>query len=211
MSKYDLVVFDLDGTLVDSDLALVKVALKMAEKFMIKKHVNIDDLLALNGPSLDESLPVLFPHDELEELRNEYYRLAPDSAKDITIFPDVIRMLDDLDKLNIKVALFTSRARASAEQILAKEGILDRFMMSVCGNDGFPKKPSGVGLRHIISEMGVDPNRTLFVGDNWRDILAGADAKVDVAFLRPYRRLHQEDLHAAYTINDLSELIEVVL
>lgn len=211
MSKYDLVVFDLDGTLVDSDLALVKVALKMAEKFIIKKHVNIDDLLALNGPSLDESLPVLFPHDDLEELRNEYYRLAPGSANDITLFPDVVRMLDDLAKLQIKVALFTSRARASAVQILTKEGIFERFMMTVCGNDGFLKKPSGDGLKHIMREMEVSRERTIFVGDNWRDILAGADAGVDVAFLRPYRRLHQEDLHAAYTINDLSELIEVIL
>lgn len=210
MNKYNLVVFDLDGTLFDSDLALVKIAFKMSEKFLFRKNVNIDDLLYINGPSLDESLPFLFPDYPIEDLRKEYYKHAMTTSLDITMFPQVTKMLKDLEALNIKMAVFTSRARISAVHLLKQHGIHDRFVKIVCGDDGFTKKPSGEGLDHIIKELKFSKEDTLFVGDNWRDILAGADVGVDVAILKPYRRIHKVDAKAKIVINDLSEIVEVV-
>lgn len=72
MSKYQLVVFDFDGTLIDSDLALVKIGLKLSETFLPKKDVSIDDYLYLNGPSLSESFPLLFPGVPYETLLAKY-------------------------------------------------------------------------------------------------------------------------------------------
>ena len=210
MNKVNLVVFDFDGTLVDSDLALVKVGLKMSEHFLIKKDVSIDDFLFLNGPSLDESLPLLFPGYDLKELRDAYYKLAPDSAKDVTLFPRVRELLRKLKEKKIDIAIFTSRSRFSTELILKRHGLLSKFKVIVCGDDGFARKPSGEGLTHLIKKAGTKPEKTLFVGDNWRDILAGKDAKVAVAFLKPYRRIHKLDLKADYAINELIEVLEVL-
>lgn len=210
MSKYDLVVFDFDGTLFDSDLALIKIALKMSEEFLIKKEVNIDDFLFLNGPSLDESLPTLFPSSDVSDLKKAYYKLAPDSAKDITLYKNVRKLLKELKAQKVEVAIFTSRSRFSTEQILKQHGLFSKFKMVVCGDDGFPKKPSGKGLTYILKTLNVTPKKALFVGDNWRDILAGNDAGVDVAFLRPYRRIHKLDLKAKILIDDVIELVEVI-
>lgn len=210
MSKFDLVVFDFDGTLVDSDLALIKVGLKMGESFLLKKDVSIDDFLFLNGPSLDESLPLLFPDVPLEALKAKYYELALDSAKDMTLFKHSVETLDALSALKIDLAIFTSRSRNSVELILKQHRLFNKFKMIVCGDDGFSKKPSGEGLAHIIKELDVKASRTLFVGDNWRDILAGSDVSVPVAFIKPYRRPHKLDVKAQYVINDLSEIVEVV-
>lgn len=210
MSKFDLVVFDFDGTLVDSDLALIKVGLKMGESFLLKKDVSIDDFLFLNGPSLDESLPLLFPDVPLESLKAKYYELALDSAKDMTLFKHSVETLDALSALKIDLAIFTSRSRNSVELILKQHRLFNKFKMIVCGDDGFSKKPSGEGLAHIIKELDVKASRTLFVGDNWRDILAGSDVSVPVAFIKPYRRPHKLDVKAQYVINDLSEIVEVV-
>ena len=210
MSKFDLVVFDFDGTLFDSDLALVKIALKMSETFLVKKDLSIDDLLFINGPSLDESLPLIFPGVELEELRAKYYEIALDSARDITLFKQAKPLLAELKKRKIDVAIFTSRARTSTELILKQHGMQNDFKMVVCGSDGFTKKPSGEGLTHLLDTLGVKPNRALYVGDNWRDILAGNDAGVPVAFIKPHRRIQKVDIKAQYTINDLNEVLEVI-
>lgn len=210
MSKYDLVVFDFDGTIADSDLALVKIGLKMSKKFLIKKDVSIDDLLFLNGPSLDESLPLLFPGYDIKELRNAYYELAPDSAKDITLFPPVKDVLKVLKGKKVNVAIFTSRSRFTTELILKRHGLYSKFKMIVCGDDGYARKPSGEGLNAIIKKLGAKPQKTLLVGDNWRDILAAKDAGVDVAFIAPYRRVHKLELKATYVLNDLSELMEII-
>ncbi|MDY0214502.1 MAG: HAD family hydrolase [Bacilli bacterium] len=210
MNKINLVVFDFDGTIADSDLALIKIGLKMSERFLIKKDVSIDDFLFLNGPSLDESLPVLFPGYDIKELKDAYYALAPDSAKDITLFPGVKGLLKELKNKKIEVAIFTSRSRFSTELILKRLGLLTKFKMIVCGDDGFPKKPSGEGLKHIIKTLGTKPEKTLFVGDNWRDILAGKDVGAPVAFIRPYRRIHKLDLKAPFVINDIMEILEVI-
>lgn len=210
MSKFELVVFDFDGTLVDSDLALVKIALKMTEEFLPKKDLSIDDLLFINGPSLNESLPFIFPGIDENVLRDKYYELAVDSIKDITLFKQTLPLLKALKARKIDVAIFTSRSRASTELILKQHGLMHEFKMIVCGNDGFSKKPSGEGLAHIIKELDVKPSRTLFVGDNWRDILAGSDVGIPVAFIKPHRRLHKLDIKAQYVIEDVSEVLGIV-
>ncbi len=210
MSKYALVVFDLDGTLVDSDLALIKVGLKMTETFLAKKDLSIDDFLFLNGPSLDESLPLIFPGVPVNKLREKYYELAPDSIKDMTLFKNVVTVLDELKAQKVQMGIFTSRSRMSVELILKQHGLTHYFKEVVCGDDGFSKKPSGEGLAYISDKLKVAREDTLFVGDNWRDILAGNDVGVPVAFIKPYRRQSKLDINALYMINEISEVLEVI-
>jgi len=209
-SKYDLVVFDLDGTIADSDLGLVKVGIKMSETFLPRKDINMDDYLFLNGPTLDETMPYLFPGYDLDELIKKYYEYLPDSIKDITMFKGARELIKLLKKHDVDMALLTNRARASTEQILKRHGVFKCFKTLVCVDDGFKKKPSGEGLRHICQTLGHSPERTIFVGDNWRDILAGQDAGVDVAFIHQHRRPHRLDVSAKYVLDDISEVVEVL-
>lgn len=210
MNKYQLVVFDFDGTLIDSDLALIKIGLKMSEVFLPKKDVSIDDYLYLNGPSLSESMPLIFPDVPFEEIRAKYNELAVDSARDMTLFKNGREILDYLQEKKIGVALFTSRYRLTTELVLKQKGIFNDFKMIVCGDDGFSKKPSGEGLKHISDKLKIDPKRMLFVGDNWRDVVAGSDAGVVTVFIKSHRRHDKLDIKADYEINDLIEIKEVI-
>lgn len=209
-SKYDLVVFDLDGTVADSDLGLVKIGIKMSETFLPRKDINMDDYLFLNGPTLDETMPYLFPGYPLEDLINKYNELLPESVKDITLFNGAKDVIKTLSESGVEIALLTNRARSSTEQILKRHGVLSYFKMLVCVDDGFKKKPSGEGLVHIMKKLGYKPAKTIFVGDNWRDILAGQDAGIDVAFIHQHRRPHRLDVTAKYVLNDISEVLEVL-
>ncbi|OQC09835.1 MAG: Pyrophosphatase PpaX [Tenericutes bacterium ADurb.Bin087] len=209
-SKYNLVVFDLDGTIADSDLGLVKIGLKMSETYLPRKDINMDDYLFLNGPTLDETMPYLFPGYPLEELMAKYNEYLPESVKDITMFKGAKELIKTLNDHNLDLALLTNRARASTEQILKRHGVHGFFKTLVCVDDGFKKKPSGEGLVHIMQTLKHTPDKTLFVGDNWRDILAGQDAGVDVAFIHQHRRPHRLDVSAKYVLDDISDVLGVL-
>ena len=204
-SKYDLVVFDLDGTIADSDLGLVKVGIKMSETFLPRKDINMDDYLFLNGPTLDETMPYLFPGYDLDELIKKYYEYLPDSIKDITMFKGAKELIV-VKKHDVDMALLTND-KSSTEQILKRHGVLCFELW--CVDDGFKKKPSE-RLTSYCQTLGHSPERTIFVGDNWRDILAGQDAGVDVAFIHQHRRPHRLDVSAKYVLDDISEVVEVL-
>ncbi len=210
-NKYDLVIFDLDGTLVDSDLGLVKIGLELSKYFLPKKDVTVDDYLYLNGPPLSESLAVLFPEADVSEVIAKYYELAADSIKDITLFKKTITALQTLKKNDVRLAIFTSRHRKSTDLIVKKFALAQYFELIVAGNDGFKGKPSGEAIRHIYEKLGEKPARTLYVGDNWRDVLAAKDANVEIAFILPYRRRFALDLTVDYELNDINDVVEVVV
>lgn len=210
-NKYDLVIFDLDGTLVDSDLGLVKVGLELSKYFLPKKGVTVDDYLYLNGPPLSESLALLFPDADVNEVIAKYYELAVDSVKDVTIFPKTLETLKTLKQNKVRLAIFTSRHRRATDLIVKKFGLAPYFELIIAGNDGFKSKPSGEAIKHIYEELDEKRARTLYVGDNWRDVLAAKDANVEIAFVLPYRRRFALDLTVDYELNDINDVVEVVV
>lgn len=209
-NKYSLLVFDIDGTVIDSDLALTKIGLEIAKTYKVDSRVTIDEYLALNGPSLDESLPALFPGYDINELKQAYYNLAHDSIDDMTLFKGVKQLLTELSE-TYKLAIFTSRGRSSVREILNKFDLTNLFSFIVCGDDGFAKKPSAEGMNVIIKEIGVIPTQTLFIGDNWRDVEAGKNAGVDVAFVKSHRRVTRLISEPKYILEDITELKKVLI
>lgn len=210
MNKFKLVVFDLDGTLVDSDLALVKVGLEIARHFKVKEGINIDDYLHLNGPPLQETLPDLFPHNTLEETKGKYYELSSGTIDDMTLFPGTEDVLKKLLAAGVKLAIFTSRHRRNTEEIIEKYRLNKYFSLVIAGSDNFAPKPSGESLRHIMNELKVTQKETLYVGDNWRDVSAAHDAGVEIGFIMPHRRRHDETLEIDYKLNTITDVLEVV-
>lgn len=211
MNKFTLVVFDLDGTLADSDLALVKVGLEIAKHFSPREGVSIDDYLYLNGPPLSESLAYLFPHDDVELTKNKYYELAGTTINDVSLFPGTKEVLQKLLEANVRLAIFTSRHRRAMELILKKHDLNQYFELIIAGNDGFKPKPSGEAIKHIYETLCVPQEKTLYVGDNWRDVAASKEAGVEIAYITSTRRPFDATLTVNYKLQNITEVLEVVL
>ncbi|HZJ89138.1 MAG TPA: HAD family hydrolase [Bacilli bacterium] len=211
LNKFKLVVFDLDGTLVDSDLALVKVGIEIARHYRQREGANIDDYLYLNGPPLNESLAILFPHDDIELTRQKYYDLAGTTIDDVSIFKSTLLVLESLLAAGVTLALFTSRHRRAMELILDKYDLNKYFSEIIAGNDGFAPKPSGEALTHIMERLNFSGKETLYVGDNWRDVGVARDAGTRIAFIKSHRRKPDETLVVDYELKDIKDVLEVVL
>jgi pyrophosphatase PpaX len=186
------VVFDLDGTLLDS-LPLVLSAITHAlEPFGGRPTMDI--FARLGGPPDRFLRPLL---DDLKNLPIALERLGAfhrENAHLIRPYEGVNTLLAELRDLDVQLALWTGRDRESADWLLQSHDLQGFFATVVCGDDLPSHKPDPEGLREIMRRLGVKPADTLFVGDADVDVLGGVACGVDTLLIRHNREV---ELHIA--------------
>lgn len=204
------VVFDLDGTLLDS-LPLVLAAIAHAlEPFGPRPTMEI--FAKLGGPP-ERFLGTLL--DDLNHVptalqRMEAYHRA--NSHLIQPYNGAGGFLADLQRRGVRVALWTGRDRATTEVLLREHRLEGYFATTVCGDDLPTNKPDPQGLREIVHRLGVRPEETLFVGDADVDVLGGVGCGVDTLLIRHSRAV---ELHIASkswrTVTSPVEAFQLVL
>ena len=120
MKKKKLILFDFDGTLLDSDQMIV---VTFQQLYALYKKDNIFDLkkvLTFSGPPIKETLKNEFPDIDQDFIFNEFVRLSTiNYDKYVHLFPYVKEMIDILKNHNIKVGLITSKARKATMYALS--------------------------------------------------------------------------------------------
>ncbi|HEX8042898.1 HAD-IA family hydrolase [Candidatus Deferrimicrobium sp.] len=173
-----LLVFDLDGTLVDSkeDLAnAVNVALESFDlpplsKPVIYSYVG-DGASALILRALPPEDADLLPK-VLDRFLAYYQRHLLDSTR---AYPGVVGALRKWAGI-YRMAVLTNKGVAMSREILSGLS-LDGYFFEVRGGDSFgTKKPDPEGLLHILREAGVEARETIMIGDSRNDVLAGKAA-----------------------------------
>lgn len=166
------VVFDLDGTLVDS-LPFVMEAFSHALAPYLDQPLTLERFAHFGGPP-DRLFPQLVREEAqaaaaLERLAayNAQYGYRP------ALFPGARGLLQSLQARGVALALWTGRDRTSAEAILQYHQLAPFFGAIVCGDDLGTHKPDPEGLQTILERLAVTPEATLFLGDADVDVLAG--------------------------------------
>jgi phosphoglycolate phosphatase len=179
--RFRLLVFDWDGTLVDStgiiaasiqqaccDLGL-PVPLESAAKFVI--GLGLADALRKVAPTLAAA-----DYPRLSERYRHHY-LARDA--DIPLFEGAREMLDELDARGHLLAVATGKSRVGLARALAHQRLEHRFVASRCADEGFPKPHPDMLLR-LMERCEVSASETLMIGDTSHDLElarnAGANA-----------------------------------
>lgn len=173
-----LLVFDLDGTLVDSkeDIAnAVNVALESFDlpplpNPVIYSYVG-DGASALILRALPPEKADLLP-EVLDRFLAYYQRHLLDTTR---AYPGVVEALRKWAGI-YRMAVLTNKGVAMTQEILSGLS-LDGYFFEVRGGDSFgTKKPDPEGLLHILREAGVDAQEAIMVGDSRNDVLAGKAA-----------------------------------
>ena len=181
------VVFDLDGTLLDS-LPLVLAAISYAlEPF--GRRPTMDIFAKLGGPparflpeflSDENHVPVAMERLDAYHRQNTHL---------IQPFEGVRALLAGLKTHGVQTAIWTGRDRESAERLLRVHQLEGYFATVVCGDDLPTHKPEPEGLREIMRRLGVTSAETLFVGDADVDVLGGEACGVDTVLIRHNREI----------------------
>jgi pyrophosphatase PpaX len=204
------VVFDLDGTLLDSLPLVLRAITHALAPFGPQPTMEI--FATLGGP------PERFLAELLSDLKHlpiALERLGSfhrENAHLIQPYEGVSSHLTHLRELGVQVALWTGRDRVSAGWLLKRHALSGFFSTVVCGDDLPSHKPNPEGLREIIRRLGVTPEQTLFVGDSDVDVLGGVGAGVDTLLIRHNR---EPELHISTqswrTVASPGEAFDVVL
>jgi phosphoglycolate phosphatase len=213
------VVFDLDGTLIDSapDLAAaLNLVLEMRGlepletaqvRFMIGAGVPklIERGFRARGERGEEVLAESLDPELLDAFLSYYNAHADDLTK---VYPGVYDLLLALANLEIPVGLCTNKPIEATREILASFQIEENFASVIGGTSGFPKKPDPAGLLACVRELGARPEETLYIGDSATDVKLARNAGLPVALVSyGYEKDSVADLDADLVVDRLEEII----
>ena len=176
------VVFDLDGTLVDS-LPLVLAAIRHAiEPF--GGSASMDIFAHLGGPPQSFLPKLVSDPSHVPEAVRRMYLFHHGNAHLIRPYEGVRSLLKRLNELGVRVAIWTGRDRESTDSLLRTHDFGELMAAVVCGDDLSSHKPDPAGLREIMTRLGSAATETLFVGDADVDVLGGHACGVDTVLIR---------------------------
>ena len=182
MKKYKLYIFDLDGTLLDSDKMLIETFHYLYKKYKPTDYV-IDDnkIITFSGPQIRDTLKQEFPELDqemmLKEWRVESVKNYPKFTK---LFPGAIELLSTLVEKGIYTAIYTNKHRFATDEAFKLFGISDLDIWSVTGDDVKTQKPNPEGLEIAMNHFGIkDRKEVIYIGDSVYDARTAENAGVD--------------------------------
>lgn len=209
------VIFDLDGTLLDSvgDLAvalnatLAELGLAPHPQDKVRTMVGgglaklLDRALATHGAALPDAA-----RDQAETRLFQLYAEQP--AVLSRLYPGAAQTLRALDHAGIALGLCTNKPAAISRDLLQAMGIADSFGAIQGGDGDSPKKPDPAGLLRVVDELGAEPSTTLMVGDSMIDVQTARAAKLAgiVLVSHGYSVTPVTELGADMVIDGLEEL-----
>ena len=176
MKKYDVIAFDLDGTLTDPEQGLVDGFIYAFKKMGVTDYGDRESLRRFIGPSLYVVWQDEFGFDEttvveaIEKFR-EYYNIY--GWWDNRVYPGIVEMLSELKAAGKTIVLATSKPEGTAIKIMKLFG-LDRYFDFMGGAAGDNRDHKWQVLEYSLKAVGADPGRAILVGDRIYDA-EGAD------------------------------------
>lgn len=209
---YPLVIFDLDGTLVDSAADIAEALNRTLQDWQLPR-VPESTVLTWIGDGVrrlvEQAFTAAHSDIDLDRVMPGFMRhYAECLLRSPRLYDGVAPALEALRARQVPLAICTNKPSAMVAPLLAHLGIEHYFAM-VLGGDSVPeRKPSGAPLRHIADAFNVAPGAALMVGDSITDYRAAVDAGMPVALVRyGYPRgLDLETVDAVAVVDDLRAL-----
>jgi phosphoglycolate phosphatase len=214
---FDIVGFDLDGTLVDTSGDLTT-AVNYTLGVAGRAPLPVDIVRGMIGGGAKAMLQLGLDATggcEAEEARRLYKLMLAYYGENIAVhsqpFPGMLAALDELDSLGVQVAVVTNKFESFARKLLSQLGLIDRFATLIGGDTLGPgrAKPAADPVLEMIARLGS--GRAAFVGDSIYDTQAARNAQVpSVAVSFGFLDRPVEDLGADAVIDSYDELVPVL-
>ncbi|EGV32847.1 HAD-superfamily hydrolase, subfamily IA, variant 1 [Thiorhodococcus drewsii AZ1] len=177
---FELIVFDWDGTLMDSEARIVACLQKAFSELDLPVPTR-EAARDIIGLGLDEAMTRLHPGVSAEvraELVLHYRRhfLGGDPTPSV-LFPGVRETLDWIVSAGYRLAVATGKSRAGLDRSIHETGLEGYFHATRCADETF-SKPNPQMLFELMDELGASPRETLMIGDTEYDMQMAGNARV---------------------------------
>ena len=182
MNRYDLVIFDLDGTLLDTSAGILAALKRILPEFSLPIPAD-EKLRSYIGPPVEYTLQAHYALKE-EECRKVSARFREvyfgDQLFNANPFPEIEELLKACKQRGVKLAVATNKREYYTLKLLDALGLKDYFE-KIRGTDEMGRLKKTDLIRACVLETGVAPERSLMVGDAWSDEEGAEEAGVDFA------------------------------
>lgn len=197
MSDTQLIVFDWDGTLMDSEGEILS-CMRAAIRDLELEPRTDDELRNIIGLGLQEALRTLYPqgsNSELQQLTARYrHHFLESPRRRSELFPGVQEMIVELHEAGHFLAVATGKGRQGLNKVLRQTELEQYFHTTRCA-DECHSKPNPQMLHEIMDYLGVEADNALMIGDTEYDLQMATNAGVD-------------SLAVSYGVHDTQRLIE---
>ncbi|MCP1310037.1 pyrophosphatase PpaX [Paenibacillus tyrfis] len=206
------VLFDLDGTIVDTNELIIQSFLHTFEG-ITAEPVTREHIVPNMGRPLIEQMVFFSGREQVDDLVQKYraFNIAHHDEL-VREFPNVRETLAQLHAAGVKLGVVTSKIRQTTEMGLKLTGLYDYFGTIVTVDDVGKAKPDPEGIHKAVQELGGDLSSALMVGDSHYDIEAAHNAgipSVAVAWsLKGTEYLKQ--YNPTHIIQDMRDIVPIV-
>jgi len=191
------IIFDMDGTLVDSSVTIVnainhvraKLNLNAMKKELILEKVNDPHL---NPAEFFYEVPAF--SEEHEKWFSDYY--TQNHEKELQLYDGIEELLKNLKERGYLLAVATNAYRGSTLESLSHLKVLEHFDSIACYDDVGRGKPSPDMLEKNLKDLNVSVEESLFVGDSERDLLAAEALNMDYIMVNWGFSTYEDAIHS---------------
>jgi len=210
MQNYELIIFDWDGTLMDSVARIVS-CMQSAAKVVELTIPSADSVKNIIGLSLPKAVTTLFPDSnkqQMEEVIAQYkhHYVAVDKTP-TPLFDDAVHLLSQLRESNKLLAVATGKARVGLERVWQLSDTKHFFHTSRCADEAL-SKPDPEMITSILSELSIPAEKAIMIGDTSYDLEMARRA--GVASIGVTYGVHDKETLALYEpkaiVDSLAEL-----
>lgn len=179
--RFDLIIFDWDGTLMNSAERIVS-AFQASIEDLNGPDRTQNDILNIIGLGMMEAIQTLYPDAEpafCEQIRDRYryHFLENPEVPSSSLFDGAEELLQCLNENDYLLAVATGKARRGLRQVFEETGMGDYFHTSRCADECF-SKPHPQMIQEIMEQFGIEPQKTLMIGDTEYDLQMANNAGV---------------------------------
>jgi phosphoglycolate phosphatase len=215
LSTEDLLIFDLDGTLVDSKLDLVH-AVNAARALMDLPPISEELVSSYVGNGAPMLMRRALGREASEadvarglEFFMTYYRAH--MLDNTRLYPGVRDALDRLRDAGAKMAVLTNKPVRISRSIVQGLGLAQHFFQVYGGNSFEQKKPDPIGIETLLDESGMARERTIMVGDSGVDVQTARNAKVQACGVSyGFQPETFVEYPPDFIVDDMAELVDYV-
>ncbi|MEC9313845.1 MAG: phosphoglycolate phosphatase [Pseudomonadota bacterium] len=196
MSRFDVVFFDLDGTLVDTapDLAYALNQVLQQEGRDPLPYEAIRAVASHGSPGLlSLAFGITTDNPEFASLQQRFVQLYQDNlTRESNLFEGMQTVIDKLDDMGKKWGVITNKPAFLTEPLMAGLNLQQRAACIVSGDTTAQSKPHPAPMLHACKLVNIEPTDCVYIGDAERDIIAGRNADMHTLVAR-YGYLGDDD------------------
>ena len=181
MNKYKVLLFDLDGTLCDTDEMIVQTMQAIYKEFKPVKERSREELYYFTGPPIRDTLGNEFPDQDPDYMYDVFKKVSKGFYKDYVYpYKDEIEILTALKEKGYRLGVVTNKGLPLTIYSLEICHIDSLFDVIISADDVAIPKPDPTGINKALEKLGIkNKEGVLYIGDNDIDYITASNAGVD--------------------------------